>query len=137
MVLPGLSDRSNFCRIIAPLSELYGRVKLYNTTNLLFFILTLACGLTPSLGMLIAFRFLAGCAAAAPLAVGGGSIADIIPLERRGRAVAIFSLGPVLAPVLAPITGGYVTKVLGWRWIFYILTILVSVSLWVTFLFIL
>lgn len=78
--------------------------------------------------MLITFRFLAGCAGAAPLAVGGGSIADLIPPARRGRAVAVFSLGPVLAPVLSPIAGGYVTKVLGWRWIFYTLTILVSVS---------
>jgi MFS family permease len=87
--------------------------------------------------MLIASRFLAGCAGAAPLAVGGGSIADLIPLELRGRAVAIYSLGPVLAPTLTPIAGGYVTKVLGWRWIFYILTILISVSPRGTTLFIL
>ena len=52
------------------------------------------------MGMLIAFRFLAGCAGAAPLTIGGGSIADLMVAEKRGGAMAIFALGPLLGPVV-------------------------------------
>jgi len=61
---------------IAPLSELYGRIYLYNVCNLLFIIFNVACALSKSMGMLIAFRFFAGCAGSAPLTIGGGTIAD-------------------------------------------------------------
>jgi hypothetical protein len=61
--------------IIAPMSELYGRHHLYNICNLLFVIFNIACALSKSMGMLIAFRFFAGCAGSAPLTLGGGTIA--------------------------------------------------------------
>jgi hypothetical protein len=61
---------------IAPLSELYGRIYLYHVCNLLFVIFNVACALSKSMGMLIAFRFLAGCAGSSPLTIGGGTIAD-------------------------------------------------------------
>lgn len=61
---------------VAPLSELYGRIYLYNVCNLLFVIFNVACALSKSMGMLIAFRFFAGCAGSAPLTIGGGTIAD-------------------------------------------------------------
>jgi hypothetical protein len=57
--------------IIAPFSELHGRILLYNISNLLFVIFNVACALSNSMGMLIAFRFLAGCAGSAPLTLGG------------------------------------------------------------------
>jgi MFS family permease len=45
---------------IAPLSEMFGRLPLYHTTNVLFVIFTISCAVSSNLGMLIAFRFLAG-----------------------------------------------------------------------------
>jgi hypothetical protein len=57
--------------IIAPFSELHGRILLYNIANLLFVVFNVACALSNSMGMLIAFRFLAGCAGSAPLTLGG------------------------------------------------------------------
>jgi hypothetical protein len=86
--------------VIAPLCELYGRLKLYLACQVLFIIFTILCAVAQNMGMLVAFRFLAGCAGAAPLTVGGGSIGDLMLPEKRGGAMAIFALGPLLGPVI-------------------------------------
>lgn len=52
---------------------------------------------------LIALRFLQGCAGSAPLAIGGGTITDLIPQERRGKYMGIYSLGPTLGPIIGPV----------------------------------
>jgi MFS family permease len=87
-------------RFIAPLSELYGRRIVYFVCNVLFLILTIICGESINIGMLVAFRFLAGCAGAAPLSIGGGSITDMMVVEQRGVAMAIFAVGPLLGPII-------------------------------------
>lgn len=79
--------------------------------------------------MLIVFRFLSGCAGAAPVAIGAGTIADIIPPQKRGSAIAIYSLGPILGPVLGPIIGGYFAVHYGWRSVFWVLAILVCTAI--------
>ncbi|MCJ1240748.1 hypothetical protein MMC14_008752 [Varicellaria rhodocarpa] len=70
--------------------------------------------------MLIAFRFFAGCFGAAPVAIGGAIVSDLFPQERRGNAMAIYGVGPVLGPLLGPIIGGYVAQAWGWRSIFWV-----------------
>jgi len=75
--------------IIAPLSELYGRLPLYHACNVLFIAFTIACAKSTSMGMLIAFRLLAGIAGSCPLTIGGGSLADMIIQQKRGGAMAI------------------------------------------------
>ena len=74
--------------------------------------------------MLIAFRFLAGCAA--PFTIGGGVIADLIIQEERGVAMSLFSVGPLLGPIVGPIAGGYLAQAEGWRWVFWVIAIAVS-----------
>lgn len=83
---------------IAPLSEMYGRLPVYHISNLLFIILTILCGASQNLGMLITFRFLAGCFGATPMTLGGGTIADLLPAAKRARAMSIWSIGPLLGP---------------------------------------
>ena len=73
------------------------------------------------MGMLIAFRFLAGCAGSAPLTLGGGTIADMFPPEQRAGATAIWSIGPLLGPVLGPVGGGFLVQNIVWRWVFWII----------------
>ncbi|KAJ5034988.1 uncharacterized protein L3040_008253 [Drepanopeziza brunnea f. sp. 'multigermtubi'] len=116
--------------IIAPMCELYGRKKLYQCCNVLFFIFTIACSEATNLHMLLACRFFAGCAGVAPLTIGAGSIGDLMVAEKRGGAMAIFSVGPLLGPIIGPIAGGFITQGIGWRWVFRILA---SCSLVVTF----
>ena len=95
--------RPDYETIIAPLSELYGRLPLYHSCNTLFAGLTVACAKAPSMNSLIALRFLQGCAGSAPLAIGGGTISDLIPQERRGKYMGTYSLGPTLGPILGPV----------------------------------
>ncbi|KAJ5216403.1 uncharacterized protein N7498_002810 [Penicillium cinerascens] len=65
---------------------------------------------------------------AAPLSLGGGTIADVIPIEKRGAAAALSGLGPLLAPVLGPVIGGFVAEEKDWRWTFWVVAILVRRS---------
>lgn len=105
------------------MSEMYGRLPLYHICNFLFLIFTIACAVSTSLGMLIGFRFLAGSVGAAPLALGGGTIADIIPREKRGFAMTMWVLGPTIGPVVGPICGGFLSQAAGWRWVFWCIVI--------------
>ena len=73
---------------------MWGRNPLYHTCNCLFVIFNIACAVSSDLNMLIGFRFLSGCAGAAPLALGGGTIADVISREQRGTAMSVWMSGP-------------------------------------------
>ncbi|KAK1635601.1 polyamine transporter 1 [Colletotrichum phormii] len=110
--------------LAAPMSELYGRYPAYTISNLIFLACNAACAVSHSLGVLLFFRFLSGCAGAAPLSIGGGTIADVAPPALRGRAVAVYSIAPLLGPVLGPAAGGFLAEYLGWRWIFWTLCIM-------------
>lgn len=90
--------------IIAPLSELYGRVIIYQSSGLLFLIFNVACAVANSLGSLIAYRFLAGVVASCPLTIGGGSIADLFRKEKRGTAMSAWLIGPIFGPALGPLS---------------------------------
>ena len=81
-----------------------------------FVLFTIACALAPSLSSLIGFRFFAGCFGIAPLTVGGGTISDLIAPDKHGKAMAVWSLGPILGPVIGPVIGGVLAEAKGWRW---------------------
>lgn len=79
--------------LLAPLSEMYGRVHIYNVCNVLFTIFTVACALSTNMNMLIGFRFMAGACGIAPITNGGGTIADMMKPEQRGAAMSIWAIG--------------------------------------------
>lgn len=89
--------------VIAPLSELYGRMPIYNVCNVLFTVFNVACAVAPSLASLIVFRLFAGLAGSCPLTIGAGSLSDMIRQEKRGGAMAAWALGPLLGPVIGPV----------------------------------
>ncbi|KAI9701458.1 MAG: hypothetical protein M1836_001513 [Candelina mexicana] len=111
---------------LPPLSEIYGRSIIFNATNTLHTVFTVACALSSSLNMLIGFRFLAGCVGSAPITIGGGTISDIMHEEQRGKAMAIFVMGPVLGPSISPVIGGFLAEAAGWRWDLWLLAILLG-----------
>lgn len=115
--------------LIGPLSELYGRSPMYHFGNFFFTAFTVGTALSNSIGMLMAFRFLMGVAGAVPITIGSGSIADIIPVHRRGRAMAAWALGPLLGPCIGPVAGGYLIEAKGWRWVFWLIAIMVRAKL--------
>lgn len=108
--------------ICSPLSELHGRLPVYHTSNCFFLLMNISCALAPNLPALMVFRILAGAAGSAALAIGGGTIADVIPIHHRGKAMVLFSMGPIVGPVIGPVGGGFAGQALGWRWIFWILS---------------
>jgi multidrug resistance protein len=112
--------------LLAPLSEFNGRVPIYWASAMLYIGCTIGCARSTHAGMFIVFRFLGGACAASFMTCGGGTIADLLPKEERGTATAIFTAGPLLAPVIGPIIGGFVAAAWGWRWTFYLVLILVS-----------
>ncbi|CAK7201804.1 hypothetical protein SEUCBS139899_004519 [Sporothrix eucalyptigena] len=109
--------------IIAPLSELYGRTIIYHVCNSLFVIFTIGCALSTSIGMLVGFRFMAGFAGVAVITIGGGTIADMVPPEQRGKSMAAWSVGPLIGPVIGPVCAGFLVEAKGWRWVFYVIAI--------------
>ncbi|KUI56335.1 hypothetical protein VP1G_03671 [Cytospora mali] len=110
--------------LLAPLSEVIGRVHIYWASAILYLGATIGCARSTDAAMFLVFRFLCGACAASFMTVGGGTIADLLPKEERGGATAVFSAGPLLGPVIGPIIGGFVTQALGWRWTFYLVLIL-------------
>ncbi|KAH8658203.1 major facilitator superfamily domain-containing protein [Xylariales sp. PMI_506] len=121
--------------LLAPLSELYGRVVIYNVTNVLFLVFTILCALAQNSPMLLAFRFLSGFTGVATITIGSGTIADMMPREKRGKALSIWSTGPIFGPMTGPIIGGYITEVSSWRWVFWIISIPIGVITIFSFLF--
>lgn len=114
--------------IIAPWSENSGRVIVYNVCNVVFVIFNVASALAPNLESLIIFRFLDGFAGVAAITCGSGTIADIMPLESRGRAMSLWSLGPLFGPIIGPVAGGFLVEATSWRWVFWVLAITVRNS---------
>lgn len=85
---------------IGPLSEVFGRSHVLQIANLWYLVWNTACGFARNKNMLITFRFLAGLGGSAPLSIGGGVIGDLFDAEHRGQAISIYSLAPLLGPVV-------------------------------------
>jgi DHA2 family multidrug resistance protein len=106
--------------ISAYLTALFGRKRLYMTCVAMFGASALLCGLAPSLPLLLFFRVLQGA--------GGGGLGpseqailtDTFPEEKRSMAFAVYGFAVVMAPVLGPTVGGWITENYSWRWIFLI-----------------
>lgn len=122
--------------LIAPLSEMYGRAILYKICMLFFVVFNVACAVANSLGSLIVFRFLAGIMGSCPVTLGTGSIADMVPSEKRAGAMGAYVIGAVLGPSIGPIAGGFLAPAAGWRWTFWLMAIASGVMTVVAILFV-
>ncbi|RYP03687.1 hypothetical protein DL765_010418 [Monosporascus sp. GIB2] len=85
---------------VAPLSEIYGRRPLYSWGNILFVIFTVCTALSKNIGMFIAFRLLMGISGAVPVTIGSGSIADVLPVEKCGRAMSAWAMVAIVYGIL-------------------------------------
>jgi MFS family permease len=108
--------------LLAPLSEMYGRTWVLHIGNLIYLAFNLGCAFAPTAGSLIAFRFLAGWAGAAPIAIGGGSVSDVFSERERAGAMALYSLGPLIGPVVGPIAGGFIAQSIGIKYVFIVIS---------------
>jgi DHA2 family multidrug resistance protein len=102
------------------ISSVMGRKRFYLTSVFLFTIFSALCGLAPSLVLLILFRVLQGLAGGGLQPSVQAILADEFPPAKRGMAMALYTIAILVAPVLGPTLGGWITDNYSWRWIFYI-----------------
>ncbi len=81
---------------------------------------SMLCGLANSLPEMVAFRLLQGVFGASLVPLAQAIMVETFPLESRGKAMAIWGMGVMVAPILGPTLGGYLTEIFSWRWNFYI-----------------
>ena len=127
-----------------PLSEHYGRRPIALIPLTLFIATQIGCALAPNTATLLIFRFLGGVFAASPFSNSGsvlsllfasilksllsifsnrGVLADVVTIEGRGKAMAIFTVCPFTGPVVAPIISGWMDVAgVNWRWVFWFQT---------------
>jgi len=101
-------------------SSLIGRKRFYMTCVALFTTASFLCGVAPSLGWLIFFRVLQGLGGGGLQPISQAIMVETFPLEKRGVAMAVYGMGVVLAPIIGPVLGGWITDNYSWHWIFLI-----------------
>jgi MFS transporter, DHA2 family, multidrug resistance protein len=110
--------------IILPISgwlaNHFGRKRLLLTCVAGFTITSLCCGLAATLPQLIVFRVLQGLTGGGLQPLAQAILLETFPKERHGHAMAAFGIGILLAPILGPTLGGWITDNYSWRWIFYL-----------------
>lgn len=100
--------------------DLYGRRRLFTAGMALFTAASLACGLAPGIGWLIAFRVVQGIGGAAMMPATLSIIPAVFPPQRRGAAMGIWGGVSGLATAIGPSLGGLIVDGASWRWIFLI-----------------
>jgi DHA2 family multidrug resistance protein len=97
-----------------------GRKRLLLTCVAGFTVTSLCCGMATSLTQLIIFRILQGLTGGGLQPLAQAILLETFPKERHGHAMAAFGIGILLAPILGPTLGGWITDNYSWRWIFYL-----------------
>ena len=125
--------------IIIPLTAWLGMQfgkKSYFLFSLASFTLaSVLCGMSNSLGMLIAARVFQGLAGGGLLAKAQSLLFETFPREEQGQASAIFGLGVIVGPAIGPTLGGLITDGLDWRWIFFINVPIGLAAIWMIYTF--
>jgi DHA2 family multidrug resistance protein len=102
------------------LTQRFGQVRLFITSVLLFVVASLLCGFAPSIELLIAARILQGAVAGPMIPLSQALLLNSYPKEKSGTALAIWSITTLIAPVVGPILGGWISDNYSWPWIFLI-----------------
>ena len=102
------------------LANHFGRKRILMMSILGFTASSVACGMAPNLSSLIFFRVVQGATGGGLQPLSQAIMLEAFPGKKRGQAMALWGLGIVVAPMLGPVLGGWITDSYSWRWIFYI-----------------
>jgi DHA2 family multidrug resistance protein len=100
------------------LASRFGAVRVFSTALALFGLVSLACGLSPSLPTLVAARILQGLCGGPLMPLSQTLLMRIFPKEKVGSAIGVWSMTTLVAPVLGPILGGWLCDNYSWHWVF-------------------
>ena len=100
--------------------NLFGRKRFLVSCIILFTLSSALCGAAGSLGFLVIARVLQGAGGGALQPISQAVLLESFPPAKRGSAMAVFAMGVVVAPILGPTLGGWITDNYSWRWVFYI-----------------
>jgi len=102
------------------LASRFGRKNLLMLSVVGFTSSSFLCGIAPTLGTLILFRILQGATGGCLQPLSQAVLLEAFPPKDRGKAMGFWGLGIVVAPILGPVLGGWLTDNYSWRWVFYI-----------------
>jgi len=102
------------------LATMFGRKRFLIVCIILFTVASFLCGAATSLEFLIAMRVIQGAGGGALQPFSQAILLESFPPNKRGVAMAIYGLGVIVAPIIGPTLGGWITDNYSWRWIFYI-----------------
>jgi DHA2 family multidrug resistance protein len=102
------------------ISRRFGEVRTFVTSIMLFMVFSALCGLATSLPMLVVARLIQGFVSGPMMSVAQAILLRNYPAERRGMAIALWSMVILIAPIFGPIMGGWITDNFSWPWLFYI-----------------
>ena len=102
------------------MTQRFGQVRLFMASVILFMITSLLCGLAPNMTTLILFRALQGFVAGPMIPLSQTLLLSSYPRAKAGLAMAMWSMTTLVAPVMGPLLGGWITDNISWPWIFYI-----------------
>jgi DHA2 family multidrug resistance protein len=98
----------------------FGRKRFLMTCVAIFTVASFACGAAPTLAFMLLFRVIQGAGGGALQPLSQAILLESFPPAKRGAAMAVFAFGVVVAPVLGPTLGGWLTDTYSWRYAFYI-----------------
>jgi MFS transporter, DHA2 family, multidrug resistance protein len=102
------------------LANYFGRKRLLMIAVTGFTTASVCCGFAPTLAFLVIFRVLQGAMGGMLQPITRAVMLETFPREQRGSAMAFFGVGIVVAPILAPMLGGWLTTNYSWRWVFFV-----------------
>jgi len=101
-------------------SGVFGRKKFFISCVLLFTVASFLCGLATTLDQMILARILQGLGGGAIIPIAQSILLESFPFEKRRMAMSVFGVGIIIAPIVGPVLGGWITDNYSWHWIFYI-----------------
>ncbi len=102
------------------LANRIGRKNLLLISTAGFTAASLLCGIAPSMGLLVTFRVIQGACGGSLQPMSQAVMLEAFPPKQHGKAMAIWAMAAIVAPVLGPVLGGWLTDNFSWRWVFYI-----------------